>query len=503
MRAPTLRRWPVAGCLAATGLAALFFGIAAPGGGPRGPLADDEAAAKASTVTASVAAPPPLAGARHGAPERAAPAPTATARPEPAAGPPPVAEAPLARRLAVTVHVVDVTTDAPVEGARWTSDRLPSSPDPDAARPTFASGETVAFASDADVLAQLGLAPADLPAGFCDLGVEPTVRIGRRATEFEVHWPVAPEADVFVAFTVAGAPPPPAWPLDDVGLSASVPGFRWQRTGTREAGGFRLPRVPALRHADLTVTAYSLPDEGRPLAATRVSLGPDPRRPVRVVVDLPATIEGEALGLSGASGVRGGVFTGRGRRPAGPWGGAKGSVVAHVTERDGRPAVGAFAAAIPTGADAAARYGAWSGTTDAYGTLRVDALPVGTYVMRLAEPGLVASEVPFEVTPSAWTTVDVREGEPVSLEVFVRHADGTPATGAELDVSPSIGVWMDFDGARQRVRPRIGADGRRLVGGLPAGRTRVEARFGDRRVEQTVDVRPGVAARVELTVPAS
>ncbi|MBL9086955.1 MAG: hypothetical protein JNM10_07405, partial [Planctomycetia bacterium] len=185
------------------------------------------------------------------------------------------------------------------------------------------------------------------------------------------------------------------------------------------------------------------------------------------------------------------------------WGGATGSVVAHVTERDGRPAVGAFAAAIPTGADAAARYGAWSGPTDAYGTLRLDALPVGTYVLRLAEPGLVASEVPFEVTPSAGTTVDVREGEPVSLEVFVRHADGTPATGAELDVQPSIGVWMDFDGARQRVRPRIGADGRRLVGGLPAGRTRVEARFGDRRVEQTVDARPGVAARVELTGPAS
>ncbi|MBL9085715.1 MAG: hypothetical protein JNM10_01100, partial [Planctomycetia bacterium] len=317
MRAPPLRRWPVAGCLAA-----LFLGIAALGGGPRGPLADDEASAEASTVaasvTASAAAPPPLAGARHGAPERAAPAPTTPPRPEPAAGPSDVVEPSRARRLAVTVHVVDLTTDAPVEGVRWTSDRLPSSPDPAAARPTFASGETVVFTSDADVLAQLGLVLADLPEGFCDLGVEPTVRIGRRAHELEVHWPVAPEADVFVTFTVAGAPPPPAWPLDDVGLSASVPGFRWPRSGTREAGGFRVPRVPALRHADLTVTAYSLPDEGRPLAATRASLGPDPRRPVRVVVDLPATIEGEALGLSGASGMRGGVFTGRGRRRAGP-----------------------------------------------------------------------------------------------------------------------------------------------------------------------------------------
>ncbi|NUM45625.1 MAG: TonB-dependent receptor plug domain-containing protein, partial [Anaerolineales bacterium] len=124
-------------------------------------------------------------------------------------------------------------------------------------------------------------------------------------------------------------------------------------------------------------------------------IGPDPSRPLRWKLDLPAiaTACGASSGFIFSPGCRRDGALWRER----PWTGKTGSVVFTVTRRDGRPAADALVLAYPTGDDADARDGDWSGFVRSDGRLRLDGVPIGTYTLRLDEAGLVASETPFEV----------------------------------------------------------------------------------------------------------
>lgn len=528
MRAPLL----LAGLLLATAGAAYALGTAEIGAGPRGPLAseaEDEDDAVPPQPLPPAAPPPAL---RAAAPRPAGPsaADVGTAPPPPSGTAPKPVEPEPSRRVLVTVEVVDATTGRPVPGARWTSRALPKPPAPPAGGPattdpsadpigcvleageasaevatvppSFEAGTSAVLAPEGDEVSDLRLALDRLPSGWCDVGLDADdLHVSRYASAVSVVWPVVPEADVVVAFTVGGAAPPAWMGFGDVSLTVHVAGSPIDDRSEPVVGGVRVHGVPALRGAPVHLEAIVWSDDGGRKGTLDAELGLDPRRALQWTVDLPA-VGSPDLDLGWGCCCGGCRCGGFGRRPRG-FTGATGSVVATVTRRDGRPAVDAFVVATPTGADAEARRGAWSARVGRDGTWRLDGLPVGAYALRLNEAGLVWSETAFEVAADEAVAVALHEAAPASIDVLVVHEDGAPAAGAVLSVAPAAGTWVELgDDDVQRVAPHTGADGRRRVTGLPSGATTVRATYAGRRVEGTVDLGVGGDARLTLTVPA-
>ncbi|MFO0933529.1 MAG: hypothetical protein U1E39_12580 [Planctomycetota bacterium] len=526
MRAPPL----LAGLLLATAGAAYALGTAEAGAGPRGPLAaevEDDAVPPEALPPAE--APPAL---RAGAPRSARPsaADVGTAPPPPSGTAPTPVEPKPSRRVLVTVEVVDATTGRVVPGARWTSRALPKPPAPPAgglattdpsaepigrvleageARaevesvpPSFERGASAVLAPEGADVSDLRLDLCHVPAGWCDVGLDAgDLRVSRYAASVLVVWPVVPEADVVVEFTVGGASPPAWMGFGSVSVSATVAGERVSASAEPVVGGVRVHGVPVLRGASVELAASVWGEDGGRQGSAEGVLGTDGSRPQRFTIDLPEAASDE-LSFSGCwrcGGCRCGGAVRRLRR----WTGATGSVVATVTRRDGRPAVDAFVVAVPVGAEAEERRGAWSARVGADGMWRLDGLPVGAYALRLNEAGLVWSETPFDVVADAPASVALREAAAASIDVLVVHEDGAPAAGAVLEVTPSAGTWVELgDDDVQRVAPHTGADGRRPVTGLPAGATTVRATYAGRRAEATVDVATGATERLTLTVSA-
>lgn len=506
------------GLLLATAGAAYALGTAEAGAGPRGPLAAEVEDDAVPPETLLPAAPPVLraSGLHRATPPSAAdvgtvPLPASGAAPEVVAEPP--AEA---RRLRVTVEVVDATTGRAVPGARWTSRALPKPPTPPSPRdaadgapaevesvpPSFENGASAVLAPQGFDVSDLRLDLCHVPTGWCDVGLDAgDLRVSRYASAVSVVWPVVPEADVVLEFTVGGAAPPAWMEFGDVWVSATVAGERHSVSSEPVVGGVRVHGVPALRGAPVRLEVNVWADDGGRQGAVEGEIGSDPSRPLRLTIDLPEAAS-EELAFSGR-GSCGGCRCGRAIRRLRRWTGATGSVVATVTRRDGRPASDASVVATPTGGDADARRGAWSARVGADGAWRLDGLPVGAYALRLHEAGLVWSETPFEVVAGAPTTVALVEAPAASIDVLVVHEDGMPACGAVLEVTPSAGTWVELgDDDVLRVAPHAGADGRRHVTGLPSGATTVRATYAGRRVEATVDVATGATERLTLTVPA-
>lgn len=512
MRAPPV----LVGLLLATAGAAYAFGSAEAGAGPRGPLAAEDPAPEAPAD--APAAPPPML--RAGGLPRPAPPPVlevGTAPPPPSGSAPGTPREAPSRRVLVTVSIVDATTGRVVPGARWTSRALPKPPAPPSPRdaadaapaevesvpPSFENGASALLARAGDRVASLylGIDPRHAP-GYAEVGLPGhLIPVSRYASTLSVVWPVVPEADIVVEFTVGGAVPPTWMDFGGVELSATVAGAWCSSSGERVAGGVRVHGIPALRGAPVRLEADVRSDDGGRGGTIEGVIGPDPSRPLRWKLDLPAiaTACGASSGFIFSPGCRRDGALWRER----PWTGKTGSVVFTVTRRDGRPAADALVLAYPTGDDADARDGDWSGFVRSDGRLRLDGVPIGTYTLRLDEAGLVASETPFEVVADTVTSVAAVEAPAASIDVLVVHEDGAPAAGAVLEVTPAAGTWAELgDDDVQHVAPHTGPDGRRHVTGLPSGATTVRATYAGRRVEATVEVATGATERLTLTVPA-
>ncbi|MBL9086954.1 MAG: hypothetical protein JNM10_07400, partial [Planctomycetia bacterium] len=378
MRAPPV----LVGLLLATAGAAYAFGSAEAGAGPRGPLAAEDRAPEAP-ADAPAARPPML---RAWGLPRAAPPPVlevGTAPPPPSGSAPGTPREAPSRRVLVTVSIVDATTGRVVPGARWTSRALPKPPAPPSPRdaadaapaevesvpPSFENGASALLARAGDRVASLylGIDPRHAP-GYAEVGFPGhLIPVSRYASTLSVVWPVVPEADIVVEFTVGGAVPPTWMDFGDVSIGATVAGERCEASAEPVVGGVRVHGVPALRGASVELDVNVWSDDGGRGGCVAGALGTDPSRPLRFTIDLPAAASDELLLCSGCWSC-GGCRCGGSLRRARAWTGAAGSVVATVTRRDGRPAADAFVVAIPTGDDADARRGGWSARVGADGT---------------------------------------------------------------------------------------------------------------------------------------
>ena len=200
--------------------------------------------------------------------------------------------------------VVDATTGRAVPGARWTSRALPKPPnaadgapvEAETVPPSFAAGTGAVLAPEGFNVSDLRLDLGHVPVGWCDVGLDAgELVVSRYAASVFVVWPVVPEADVVVEFTVGGAAPPAWMGFGDVSIDATVAGERCDASAEPVLRGVRVHGVPALRGAPVHVEANVWSDDGGRQGAVEGVIGSDACLPLRWTIDLHVTASNEML----------------------------------------------------------------------------------------------------------------------------------------------------------------------------------------------------------------
>jgi hypothetical protein len=381
------------------------------------------------------------------------------------------------------VDLVDAETGRTIRGAVWSWERNGS--------PT-ASGETVDIPYDADLLrVRRFVAPGPGTPQARSLWDVVWVGLSRYASSVVATWPFAPEADVFIALTAQGAPPPPHW---RIGFSAWVAGRHYVASAVPRVGGVRLEGLPFLRAARWSVHVTARCGDRACGGSAQGVMAADGAEPVIADVDLPPIDESfeepdfnDYIGCGGCC--CGGTFVAEPSDPA--------SVVATALRRDGRPAARCVVQLMPL--EPHRRF--FSGRTDAQGRIRWTSVSAGAFALELREPGLVPTSVVVTIEAGVENVVALREQPGATVDVVVQDERGDGVPFAELRVKqPSEQEWIDLVDGVQRLDPFVDVRGRRVLENVEPGEVSIEAIYADRKGRGVVRVEPGGSARLAITI---
>jgi len=246
-----------------------------------------------------------------------------------------------------------------------------------------------------------------------------------------------------------------------------------------------------VRDEPVTITAVHRDADGTYREATWEGRLPAEHRPVvRASAWLEAVeLEGVGFGMPGGNSAIG-LAGGRER--------AVGSSAIVVTAKrfNGDPAAGATLELEPPG-----KLAPVTTTLDARGTARVDGLAGGIrWRVRVHGTGLLPAVRELDLDHDETMPVTLREPEPGSVAVEVVDERGRPVPFAAIRFEKE--GWYDsaheIEGGVDRVDMHVGADGRRTLRHLPAGRLRVYALYGSRHGITPCDVEPARTVRVRV-----
>src|SRR5207253_2135133 len=127
-------------------------------------------------------------------------------------------------------------------------------------------------------------------------------------------------------------------------------------------------------------------------------------------------------------------------------------------------AAGASVVLLITPSDSAVAYDALEADLDASGRARFESLRPGSYVLRLAEPGLLPVTARGEIIEGGEVFAAPTEPQGGEVDVVVVDADGRGLPFAIFAVTtPSRLPWLDVDGSVQRVDAFTDSLGRRRM----------------------------------------
>jgi hypothetical protein len=267
-------------------------------------------------------------------------------------------------------------------------------------------------------------------------------------------------------------------------VTASVAGHVVDAAWAGDATG-RVRGVPFLREESVELTVRA---DGQVVVSWTGRLGTDPRDVLYADVDLPAFGGPSSGSLFGVGGGASGEFRGRARRRTPD---ASGRLEVAVVGRDGSAVAHARVRVRPSGATARA---------DARGHAVFPALEAAAYEVETWELGVVTARGSVTVDADRTSRVTLQEPEGGTLDVEVVDEAGVPLPFATLALLGDRD-WCDLESdGTQRTDPHTDHLGRRTLTRVAAGDVRVQAWFGRRTGDGTVEVRDARRTALRLVV---
>lgn len=317
-----------------------------------------------------------------------------------------------------------------------------------------------------------------------------TVHISPYARRLSAHYPLRRELPVVVSI------------LEPDGSAVRSPVLNWLAVAKRRIvepvytgdayGRLRLRGIPWLPGE--VVIASARRKDGFVAASAAAAIGDDPEREIYLEIVMPPENPNAIRmggGAGGRFGRRGGsrnLLTGGGsvRRN-------RGSVTVTVLRSNGRPAAGAKV-----------KLGHRTATANEYGRAHFRHVARGTHAVHAQHVGLLPMTGSVTVRGSEAARITVRERKGGRIQVLVVDDADRPLPYATLDVRlKSKRPWVDLDEhGTQRLDPFTDHQGQRQLRGLEPGRVTLEARWGGRSKQRTVEVEDRGSETIRIVLPA-